>query len=95
MMTYNSINYVFRDILPLADISRFAITDWRNTFNLSIIMISVLIISKLEIDSINLKFVRGLLFTSFLTYIIIASYQIGHTFRSLTTYSLFSILIFL
>jgi hypothetical protein len=95
MMTYNSINSVLRDYLPLADISRFAITDWRNTFNLSIIMLSVLIISNLKNESTNLKFVRAILFSSFLTYIIFASYQIGHTYRSLTIYSLFAILIFL
>jgi hypothetical protein len=36
MMTFNSLNSVVREFLPLADVSRFAITDWRNTFNLSI-----------------------------------------------------------
>ena len=95
MMTFNSLNSVIREFLPLADVSRFAITDWRNTFNLSIIILSGLILNKLIDKDIELKFLRFILFLGFLGYLIFAGYGIGHTDFSLIIYSFFSILAFI
>jgi hypothetical protein len=95
MMTFNALNSILREFLPLADVSRFAITDWRNTFNLSIIILSVLILNNLIDKDIDLKILRSILFFGFLGYIIFAGYGIGHTVFSLIIYSVFSILTFI
>jgi len=95
MMSFNAINLIFRELLPLADVSRFAITDWRNTFNLSIIILSVLILNNLIDKDVDKKLLRFLSFFGFLTYTIIAGYSIGHTIFSLIVYSSFAILGFI
>jgi hypothetical protein len=95
MMSFNALNLILREFLPLADVSRFAITDWRNTFNLSIIILSVLILNNLIDNDIDKKLLRFISFFGFLTYTIIAGYSIGHTIFSLIVYSSFAILGFI
>jgi hypothetical protein len=56
MMMSNGVNALIRETLPYLNISRFAITDWRNLFNLSIIMIVIYILMSLSEYKNSLKF---------------------------------------
>ena len=56
MMMSNGVNALIREALPYLNISRFAITDWRNLFNLSIIMIVIYILMSLSEYKNSLKF---------------------------------------
>ena len=58
MMMQNQVNDVIRDFLPLVNISRFAITDWRNTFSLSLILITVIILEKINFKEILITKIR-------------------------------------
>jgi len=53
MMTETGLNTILREILPLTDISRFAITDWRNSFNLGIVILAALILNRVSSNGIN------------------------------------------
>ena len=53
MMSETVLNTILRQILPLTDISRFAITDWRNSFNLGIVILAALILNRVTINRIN------------------------------------------
>jgi hypothetical protein len=53
MMSETVLNTILRQILPLTDISRFAITDWRNSFNLGIVILAALIINRVTVNGIN------------------------------------------
>ena len=56
MMMWNEFNTLIRETIPYLNISRFAITDWRNLFNLSIIMIITYILMSLSELKYSLKF---------------------------------------
>jgi hypothetical protein len=56
MMMWNGVNALIRETIPYLNISRFAITDWRNIFNLSIIMIIVYILMSLSEFKTRSKF---------------------------------------
>lgn len=71
-MIDNRINDFVRSIIPFANISRFGITDWRNTFNLGIIMISVLTLSYLiekNKSQIKYRVVFVIAFTFYIAYL--------------------------
>ena len=53
MMSETVLNTILRQILPLTDISRFAITDWRNSFNLGIVILAALILNRVTVNGIN------------------------------------------
>jgi hypothetical protein len=55
-MISNGVNALIRETLPYLNISRFAITDWRNLFNLSIIMIVIYVLMSLSEYKNSLKF---------------------------------------
>ena len=94
MMSLSSVNLLLREFLPLTDISRFAITDWRNTFNLSIILLGALVLNKIGDLSTLQKTLRILFFLSFLAYIVFTGNSIGHTFTSILIYLTFALLAF-
>ena len=94
MMSQSLVNSLFRELLPLTDISRFAITDWRNTFNLSIILLGALILNKVGELSALQKAIRTLIFLGSLTYIIYTGKSIGHTLTSTLIYPIFAALAF-
>ena len=94
MMSLSSVNLLLREFLPLTDISRFAITDWRNTFNLSIILLGALVLNKIGDLSTLQKTLRILFFLSFLAYIVFTGNSIGHTFTSILIYPTFALLAF-
>jgi hypothetical protein len=56
LMMWNEFNTLIRETVPYLNISRFAITDWRNLFNLSIIMIITYILMSLSEFKYSLKF---------------------------------------
>jgi hypothetical protein len=56
MMMWNEFNTLIRETVPYLNISRFAITDWRNLFNLSIIMIITYILMSLSEFKYSLNF---------------------------------------
>ena len=92
MMSLSSINSLLRELLPLTDISRFAITDWRNTFNLSIILLGALVLNKVDELSAFQKAIRTLIFLSALLYIVFTGYSIGHTLTSILIYPAFALI---
>jgi hypothetical protein len=94
MMSLSSVNLLLRELLPLTDISRFAITDWRNTFNLSIILLGALILNNLDKLSTIQKAIRTLIFLGSLTYIVYTGNSIGHTLTSILIYPAFALLAF-
>jgi hypothetical protein len=94
MMSLSSVNLLLRELLPLTDISRFAITDWRNTFNLSIILLGALILNNVEKLSTIQKAIRTLIFLGSLTYIVYTGNSIGHTLTSILIYPAFALLAF-
>jgi hypothetical protein len=94
MMSLSSANLLLREFLPLTDISRFAITDWRNTFNLSIILLGALVLNKIGDLSTIQKTIRTLFFLGFLTYIVFSGNSIGHTLTSISIYPFFALLAF-
>jgi hypothetical protein len=94
MMSLSSLNLLLRELLPLTDISRFAITDWRNTFNLSIILLGALVLNKIGELSTLQKTLRTLIFIGSLTYIVYAGNSIGHTLTSTLIYPVFALLAF-
>jgi hypothetical protein len=95
MMSLSSANFLLRELLPLTDISRFAITDWRNTFNLSIILLGALVLNKIgELRTIQ-KTTRTLFFLGFLFYIVFTGNSIGHTLASILIYPFFALLAFM
>jgi hypothetical protein len=94
MMSQSSVNLLLRELLPLTDISRFAITDWRNTFNLSIILLGTLVLNKIgELNTLQ-KTLRTLIFIGSLTYIVYTGNSIGHTLISTLIYPVFALLAF-
>jgi len=48
LMSQNEFNVVIRENIPLLNVSRFAITDWRNTFNISVIMLTGITLNNLK-----------------------------------------------
>ena len=48
MMSEGPLNDLLRNLLPLSNMSRFAITDWRNSFNLAMILVTALILDNLS-----------------------------------------------
>jgi hypothetical protein len=94
MMSQSSVNLLLRELLPLTDISRFAITDWRNTFNLSIILLGALVLNKIGELSTLQKTLRTLIFIGSLTYIVYTGNSIGHTLTSTLIYPVFALLAF-
>ena len=62
MMYENYINDFVRQVIPFVNISRFAITDWRNTFNLAMIVLVVSTLKYLnEYPRKRISFFGGLL----------------------------------
>ena len=58
-MMQNQLNEFIRNIIPFANISRFSISDWRNTFNLALILITCFTLNfildlKNKINKVNL-----------------------------------------
>jgi hypothetical protein len=48
LMSQNEFNVLIRENIPLLNVSRFAITDWRNTFNISVIMLTGITLNNLK-----------------------------------------------
>jgi hypothetical protein len=58
LMMDNFVNDFLRTILPLANISRFGITDWRNTLNLALIMMTILVLNNLTEKNASRNYIR-------------------------------------
>jgi len=95
LMAQNSLNTQIREVIPFIDISRFGITDWRNTFNLSVIMITVYILKSIpeNVQSTNI-FLRLSLFISILLSLIYFGFNNGHSTLNLVIYGLISLFFF-
>jgi len=79
-MMQNQLNNALRNIVPFSNISRFGISDWRNTFNLSLIIITCIALESILKNKIELKkykYITALLATSYLIYLgIIYKYSV-------------------
>ena len=58
MMMQNQLNDLLREYIPFINISRFAISDWRNTFNLSLIIMTIIILEKINSKKISITNIR-------------------------------------
>jgi hypothetical protein len=95
LMAENTLNTQIREIIPFIDISRFAITDWRNTFNLSIIIITVYILKSVTENEQSINILRRLgVFVIALSSLIYFGFNNGHTVFNLALYSLISLVFF-
>lgn len=95
MMSESSVNTLIRKYLPLTDISRFAITDWRNSFNVGIIILAALILNKLTIKQIEFLKFRLILFIIVIIYLIKNAIIIGHSPLNIFIFTLLFLLSFL
>ena len=87
-MMQNQLNNFLRDFVPFANISRFGISDWRNTFNLSLIMISVLTLEYLFVKNKKMKKINYMLILTVVIYFI----YLGITYKySLITIAFYTI----
>ena len=93
LMMQNVLNDHIRTFLPLANISRFAITDWRNIFNLSLIMMTILTLEQIQNSNIVSKF-RSIIFFVFLIYIIYLGYLYDFSYIKIVFYILPIIVIY-
>ena len=68
MMMQNQFNNLLRETIPLTNISRFAISDWRNSFSLSLILISVIVLEGLKNRLILMTKFRSILICCIFAY---------------------------
>ena len=95
LMLSNTLNTGIREIIPFLNISRFAITDWRNTFNLSVIMIVILTMKYIQDQKVIDHFkTRILALATLLVFISITAYQSGQSIINLAFYSILTIIFF-
>ena len=80
MMSSNFLNDLVRETIPFLNISRFAITDWRNTFNIAIIILVVFTLKYVTESSTNTKnFFRFVILISSLIFLMIYGYSEGQS----------------
>ncbi len=80
MMSSNFLNDLVRETIPFLNISRFAITDWRNTFNIAIIILVVFTLKYVTESSTNTKnFFRFVILISSLVFLMIYGYSEGQS----------------
>ena len=87
MMIESPLNDLLRNLLPLSNISRFAITDWRNSFNLAMILAAGLILNNLSKSNNRTKTVRLSLFLITITVLIYESINYGQSYLNLILFS--------
>ena len=95
MMTESGINTAIRQYLPLTDVSRFAITDWRNSFNLGIIILAALILNGSISKKVNFKNYRIILLIGVAIYLSKNAINIGHRPVNIFIFTLLFLLSFL
>jgi hypothetical protein len=89
MMSANFINDFARQVIPFVNISRFAITDWRNTFNLSIIILVVSTLKYLSNSPRNRNTIfRGLIATIASIVLMVYGYSMGQSLLNIVIYGL-------
>jgi hypothetical protein len=87
MMLENGLNEALRTLLPFADISRFAITDWRNSFNLGLILITGLILESRIRQETQYNKVRVLIFFTLYVILLFQSIKYGQSTIHLIIFS--------
>jgi len=92
MMALGPINYFLRNVLPLADVSRFAITDWRNTFNIGIIMIAGLILNQVVSRQFLISKIRIILFFVSIFYLGFQAIKYGQSISIVLIFIVFLLL---
>jgi hypothetical protein len=95
MMMQNQINNFLREIIPLSDISRFAISDWRNTFNLALILISVITLENILAKKLAISNIKIILITIGFFYMLYLGYRYEFSLLKILFYSIPVILILL
>jgi len=94
MMSSNFINDFVRQVIPFINISRFAITDWRNTFNLAMIMLVVITLKYISDYPKSRSSIFRNLFAIFSLFILMAyGYSVGQSILNIAIYGLFAIII--
>jgi len=94
MMIESPLNDLLRSVLPLSNVSRFAITDWRNSFNLAVIIVAGLILNNLSKSSNRTKIIRLFLFLITLTILIYEGMKYGQSNSNLILFSTSLVVIF-
>ena len=94
MMSSNFINDFARQVVPFINISRFAITDWRNTFNLAMIMLVVSILKYLGDYPKNRNSFFRIIFAIFsLLILMVYGYSMGQSILNIAINGIFAIII--
>jgi hypothetical protein len=87
MMSANIINDYARQVIPFVNISRFAITDWRNTFNLAMIILVVSTLKYLNDSPRNRNTIfRGLIATIASIILMVYGYSMGQSILNIVIY---------
>ena len=87
MMSANFINDFARQVIPFVNISRFAITDWRNTFNLAMIILVVSTLKYLNDSPRNRNTIfRGIIATIASIILMIYGYSMGQSILNIVIY---------
>jgi len=93
MMAENSVNDIARQVIPFINISRFAITDWRNTFNLAIIIMVVSTLKYLSDNPKNRSSIFRIIFSiTSLLILLDYGYSMGQTILYIVIYGIFAII---
>ena len=79
MMVSSDVTDLFRSILPFTDISRFGMTDWRTTFYISIIFITLLTFQKINELSFITLIISELIFLIILLFIWIIGTNLNYS----------------
>ena len=87
MMSEGPLNDLLRNLLPLSNMSRFAITDWRNSFNLAMILVTALILDNLSKPSTRTNLVRFTLFSLTFMFLAYESFKYGQSYLNLIVFS--------
>jgi hypothetical protein len=93
MMSLNFLNDFARQLIPFVNISRFAITDWRNSFNLAIIIIVVSTLKYLNDYPKNRNSIFRVIFAIVLLLtLMVYGYSKGQSILNVVIYGLFAII---
>ena len=96
MMSSNFVNDFARQVIPFTDISRFAITDWRNTFNLAMIMLVVNTLKHLSDYPRNRNSILRIVFSiTALLILMVYGYSMGQSILNIAIYGILAIIILL
>ena len=96
MMSSNFVNDFARQVIPFTDISRFAITDWRNTFNLAMIMLVVNTLKHRSDYPRNRNSILRIVFSiTALLILMVYGYSMGQSILNIAIYGILAIIILL